>query len=230
MLPRIARPPASRARRPPCARCAAALIACSSRDAIDTLRPFARQRRGHGVAEPAARAGDHRDLALQTEIHASLRQRNSAADPGHDPIERLPRGRVERRRRAPRGRRWPARRGGAGLPCGSPCRCLPGTRSASTAPRDRTRRRPRRRRRRDTARRSDEDLREREAGHRAGRAGHQLLEQEHAAETAEDPHLGSPACSRMRDVLNGVGGSSSLIVRARGISRAIRASSAGSIA
>ena len=38
------------------------------------------------------------------------------------------------------------------------------------------------------------------------------------------------ACSRMRDVLKGVGGSSSLMVRARGISRATRASSAGSIA
>jgi hypothetical protein len=34
----------------------------------------------------------------------------------------------------------------------------------------------------------------------------------------------------MRDVLKGVGGSSSLIVRARGTSRAMRASSAGSIA
>ena len=36
----------------------------------------------------------------------------------------------------------------------------------------------------------DEDLREGEPGHRAGRAGDQLLQQEHTAEAAEDLHRG----------------------------------------
>ena len=65
----------------------------------------------------------------------------------------------------------------------------------------------------------DEYLRKRETGHRAGRTRHQLFQQEHAAKPAEDLHGHvAEACSRIRAVLNGVGGSSSLIVRADGIS------------
>ena len=118
-------------------------------------------------------------------------------------VERLLRRRVERRRRARASRRWRARRGGAALPCGSPCRCLPGTRTASAAPRDRRRRRRRPSRRRGTVRHDPTRISgKREAGHRAGRAGDQLLEQEDTAEPAEDLHgRCRRAASRMRDGL-----------------------------
>ena len=109
--------------------------------------------------------------------------------PLHDPIESLARRLVQRRGRRPRGRAARARPGGGALPSGSPCRCLPGTRSASAARRGKTCRPPRSispgTEQRDDC---DEDLGKSKAGHRAGRASEQFLEQEHTAKPAEDPH------------------------------------------
>ena len=40
----------------------------------------------------------------------------------------------------------------------------------------------------------DQDLGKGKPGHRPGRTGEQFLEKEHAAQTAEYPHLGVTAC------------------------------------
>ena len=212
-------------------------------------RAFARERLRDREAEPAARARDHRHFALQSEIHAppslGLYRASRAGhpdsdramchapvrvDPRHHAIERLARRRVERGRRAPASPGWPARRGGAALPCGSPCRCLPGTRSASAARRGRTRRPPRPRwPARNSADDPHEDLREtRSRSSRRSRRPAALRAGTRRRARRRSDTSTPPICRlrRMRDVLNGVGGSSSLIVRARGISLAIRASSA----
>ena len=133
----------------------ASIDACVARRDRDE-RAFGRQRPRDGEAEPLARAADHRHFALQPRSmplrigliaeSGSLRLINLACATSHCSTHVITRSsacarrRVERAAGAPRRRRSRARRAGAALPSGSPCRCLPGTRTASAAPPGRTRR------------------------------------------------------------------------------------------